>query len=167
MCLSFVTLTMTFDGILKNISIDHNYGTLWERAVILHICSLWLGHLVGTNIFILWPWLWPLTYIWKIWVYFCWWFYFSGSRYNAHLGLLFEVTTIKGRLGILWSVFILNPCDCGSQSSFVKAVCMLLNSNNDKCGAYLSPMQWRYRSSMGGRQKTKVWTSTRLTPASV
>ena len=71
-CLSFVTLTMTFDLHLKNINFVHNYCTLWVIIFCIYVPCHSVMWLIWTFL-IIWPWPWPLTYIWKFWMQFCRW----------------------------------------------------------------------------------------------
>ena len=61
-----VTLTVTFDLLLKNFNIGHNFFIVRDRAFIF---GMWIPYdkTFPTEPFILnmWPWPWPLTYFWK------------------------------------------------------------------------------------------------------
>ena len=62
----FVTLTLTFDLLLKKLNLGHNFWTKRDRAFIFHMCiSCDKTFLPIPKFLTLWPWPWLLTYFWK------------------------------------------------------------------------------------------------------
>ena len=61
-----VTLTLTFDLLLKKLNLDHNFWTKRDRAFIFHMCiSCDKTFLSKLKFLTSWPWPWLLTYFWK------------------------------------------------------------------------------------------------------
>ena len=62
----FVTLTLTFDLLLKKLNLGHNFWTKRDRAFIFHKCiPCGKTFLSIPNFLTSWPWPWLLTYFWK------------------------------------------------------------------------------------------------------
>ena len=60
-----VTLTVTFDLLLKNFIMSRNFLILRDKAFVLGICVPWdKAFQTVPKIFKMWPWLWPFTYFW-------------------------------------------------------------------------------------------------------
>ena len=65
-CFYFVTLTSTFDLLLKKLNLGHNFWTKRDRAFIFHMgISCGKTFLLEPKILTSWPWPWLLTYFWK------------------------------------------------------------------------------------------------------
>ena len=62
----FVTVTLTFDLLLKKINLGHNFWTKRDRAFIFHVCISCDKTFMSIQKFLTsWPWPWLLTYFWK------------------------------------------------------------------------------------------------------
>ena len=62
----FVTLTLTFDLLLKKLNLGHNFWTKRDRAFIFHMCISCDKTFLSIPKFLTsWPWPWLLTYFWK------------------------------------------------------------------------------------------------------
>ena len=61
-----VTLTLTFDLLLKKLNLGYNFWTKRDKAFILQVCiPCGKTFLSIPKILTLWPWPWLLTYFWK------------------------------------------------------------------------------------------------------
>ena len=62
----FVTLTLTFDLLLKKLNLGHNFWTKRDSAFIFHMCISYDKTFLSIPKFLTsWPWPWLLTYFWK------------------------------------------------------------------------------------------------------
>ena len=62
----FVTLTLTFDLLLKKLNLGNNFWTKRDRTFIFHMCiSCDKTFLPIPKFLTPWPWPWLLTYFWK------------------------------------------------------------------------------------------------------
>ena len=62
----FVTLTLTFDLLLKKLNLGHYFWSTRDRAFIFDMCiSCGKKFLLEPKFFTSWPWPWFLTYFWK------------------------------------------------------------------------------------------------------
>ena len=122
--LEFVTLTLTFDLLLKKLNLGHYFWTIRDRAFIFHMCiSCDKTFLSIPKFLTLWPWPWLLTYFWKnltsaitfepeviglqYYTYlflvtrpFCWYQYFWPSGLDLDFYLLLEKLNLLPR-GVL------------------------------------------------------------------
>ena len=63
---NLVTLTLTFDLLLKKLNLGNNFWTKRDRAFIFHMCiSCGKTFMLGNDFLTSWPWPWLLTYFWK------------------------------------------------------------------------------------------------------
>ena len=61
-----VTLTVTFDLLLKNFNIGHNFFIIWDKAFIFGMCVPYDKAFEMVPLILnVWPWPWPLTYFSK------------------------------------------------------------------------------------------------------
>ena len=61
-----VTLTLTFDLLLRKLNLGHNFWTKRDRAFIFHMCICCDKTFLPIPKFLTsWPWPWLLTYFWK------------------------------------------------------------------------------------------------------
>ena len=120
----FVTLTLTFDLLLKKLNLGHNFWSERDRAFIFHMCiSCGKTFLVTPKFLTSWPWPWILTYFWKnltltitfepkviglsyytclfpVTKPFCWYQYFWPSDLDLDFDLLLEKSDLVAAGGI-------------------------------------------------------------------
>ena len=61
-----VTLTLTFDLLMKKLNLGHNFWAKRDRTFIFHMCiSCGKTFLLETKFYTSWPWPWLLTYFWN------------------------------------------------------------------------------------------------------
>ena len=83
-----VTLTMTFDLLLKNFNIGHNFLILWDKVFIFGMCVPYdKAFPMVPKVLNVWPWLLPLTDFWKT-LTFCHNFFILGHSYLACVFLI-------------------------------------------------------------------------------